>query len=78
MTFLQEAVIGENNDTIEELQRQIDRIKEAIARSKKGLPIKEKKKKKGQKGGAVSGVLTLYRCCEIAIVFEMQEQLNSI
>jgi len=45
----QEKVIEENNDQIQELQRQINRIKEAIERSKKGLPIKpDKKKKKSQ------------------------------
>jgi len=51
----QEKVIDQNNDQIQELQRQITRIKEAIERSKKGLPIKpeKKKKKKGANGSAL-------------------------
>jgi len=42
----QEKVIEQNNDQVQELTRQINRIKEAIERSKKGLPIKPKKRKK--------------------------------
>jgi len=47
----QEKVIEQNNDQVQELTRQINRIKEAIERSKKGLPIKPKKKKKNANGG---------------------------
>jgi len=41
----QEKVIEDNNDTIEDLERQIAKTKEAIERSKSGLPINPKKEK---------------------------------
>jgi len=41
----QEKVIEDNNDTIEDLERQIVKTKEAIERSKSGLPINPKKDK---------------------------------
>jgi septal ring factor EnvC (AmiA/AmiB activator) len=44
----QEKVIEQNNDQTQELSRQINRIKEAIERSKKGLPIKSEKNTKNK------------------------------
>jgi len=47
----QESVIEQNNQQIDDLTRQINRVKEAIERSKKGLPVKKEKKKKQNKNG---------------------------
>jgi hypothetical protein len=49
----QEAVIEEQNDDVDDIERQMARIREAIARVKRGLPAKAPKKKGKKATGSV-------------------------